>query len=100
MKAETEWPTWADLIHEGSDHYKTELIQPIDLYTSGGMFRDFACASIIKYAFRCRRESPRGNELIKKDMAKVIHYARLIVADLEEDEIVVNKPTPARRNVK
>lgn len=43
-----EWHT------NGSDHYKTGSIEPIDLYKSGGMFQDYALTSIIKYAFRNR----------------------------------------------
>ena len=66
--------TWAELKNQGSQHYKTDGgVEPIDLYLAGGMFRQFALCSIIKYAFRNRdNEEPIKN----KDMDKIIDYAQ------------------------
>lgn len=58
---------------KGSQHYKTDGVEPIDLYVSGGMFLDFALGSIIKYAFRNRPGS--GRFFSYDDMDKIIDYA-------------------------
>ena len=69
--------TWDELKKSGSNHYKTGGVEPIDLYRSGGMFRDFALCSIIKYAFRNRNpEEP----IFEKDMLKIIDYAQKLIA--------------------
>jgi len=64
----------------GSEHYKTGGIEPIDLYESAEMLQDFSLASIIKYAFRCRRTANRTDELMVKDLTKIIHYAEIVIA--------------------
>ena len=68
---------WSALKDQGSDHYKTGGVEPIDLYRAGGMFADFALCSIIKYAFR-QRES-----LNARDLDKIIDYAQKLKATIE-----------------
>ena len=69
----------------GSDHYKTGGIEPVDLFKSGGMLWDNAIGSIIRYAFRCRREvSLRDSPLVRADMLKIKHYADIIISLVEE----------------
>jgi len=65
----------------GSDHYKTGGVEPIDLYKAGGYFEHFAICNIIKYAFRCGK---RSNAEKITDLNKVIHYAILLKAHIEE----------------
>lgn len=72
--------TWSDLKQEGSAHYKTGDVEPVDLYLSGGMLHDFALASIIKYAFRSRRDEGLDEAMFMKNMDKIIHYAELLKA--------------------
>lgn len=73
---------WQELKQRGSKHYRSDGVQPIDLYKDGGMFRDFALASIIKYAYRNRT---RQTETINpNDLDKIIHYAEFIKADAED----------------
>ena len=73
--------TWDELKKSGSNHYKTGGVEPIDLYRAGGMFRDFALCSIIKYAFRNRNpEEP----ISEKDMLKIIDYAQKLIASKGE----------------
>lgn len=67
---------WNDLKSQGSEHYKTGGVEPIDLYSSGNMFHDFALSSIIKYAFRSRREMNLDKQLFNKNMDKIIDYAQ------------------------
>jgi len=69
---------WEELKQDGSEHYKTGGIEPIDLYLAGGMFRDFALCSIIKYAFRSRKT------VNPKDLDKIIDYAQKLKASLNE----------------
>ncbi len=76
--------TWEMAKEQGSPHYKTGGVEPIDLYRSGGMFRDFALCSIIKYAFR-NRSSVRPEPDIR-DLNKIIHYARLLMGDVLDGE--------------
>jgi hypothetical protein len=68
---------WEYAKEGGSDHYKTGGVEPIDLYREGGMFRDFALASIMKYAFRNRRS---GGLLSISDLDKIIDYATKLKA--------------------
>ncbi|HNQ19734.1 MAG TPA: DUF3310 domain-containing protein [Bacteroidales bacterium] len=64
----------------GSDHYKTGSIEPIDLYKSGGMFQDYALTSIIKYAFRNRKELNRTDyDKIILDMTKIKDLADKLI---------------------
>ena len=68
---------WVELKKQGSDHYKTGGIEPIDLYRAGGMLRSFALCSIMKYAFRNRNDE---EPISVKDMRKIIDYAQKIKA--------------------
>jgi hypothetical protein len=64
----------------GSDHYKTGSIEPIDLYKSGGMFQDYALTSIIKYAFRNRKELNRTDyDKVILDMTKIKDLADKLI---------------------
>jgi hypothetical protein len=75
-------PQWDALKAQGSEHYKTGGVEPVDLYRDGGMFRHFALCSIIKYAFRNRN----ADEPVKqKDMDKIIDYAMKLKADGREE---------------
>lgn len=75
-------PQWDALKAQGSAHYKTGGVEPVDLYRDGGMFRHFALCSIIKYAFRNRN----ADEPVKqKDMDKIIDYAMKLKADGREE---------------
>ena len=70
--------SWEELKQEGSSHYKSGGVEPIDLYRDMGMFRDFALCSIIKYA--ARNGTSDGGPVKNKDMRKIIHYAELLMA--------------------
>jgi hypothetical protein len=71
---------WDELKQQGSSHYKVSGTEPIDLYQSGDMFQDFALASIIKYAFRSRKEERLEGHKFNQNMGKIIHYAQLLMA--------------------
>ena len=71
--------TWEEIKQGGSGHYKTGSVEPIDLYKSLGILPDFAIASIIKYA---ARQKQRG--LNESDLSKIIHYAEMLKAVLNE----------------
>lgn len=70
---------WDELKEEGSEHYKGGGIEPIDLYRSGGILKDFAIGNIIKYAYRNR--SSYRTDINKDDMEKIIHYARMLMKE-------------------
>jgi len=71
--------TWESLKKDGSGHYKSAgKVEPIDLYRSLGAFRHFAICSIIKYAARNVNAETHVSD---KDMGKVIHYAKLLMAE-------------------
>ncbi len=73
--------SWDSLKNQGSSHYKTfGGTEPVDLYKSGEMFQDFALCSIIKYAFRSRREMKIDKELLLKNLDKIIDYAQKLKA--------------------
>ena len=69
---------WDEVKRKGSTHYKTEGVEPIDLYRDGGILRDFAVGSIIKYAFRHRRQIGAFSKNFQQDMDKIIHYANIL----------------------
>lgn len=81
---------WGDLKRRGSTHYKSGAVEPIDLYKEGGMLRDFALCSIIKYAFRNRTtQGEFTNAPINvEDIRKIIHYAEMLIC-LEEEEMLI-----------
>lgn len=85
--------SWDDLKREGSAHYKTGDVEPIDLYRAGGMFRDFALASIIKYAFRSRRAEGVDPAMLEKNLNKIIHYAELLKTASGAENTAVNVRT-------
>lgn len=73
--------SWSELKQEGSAHYKTGEVEPIDLFRAGNMFHDKACSDIIKYAFRSRRDANIDKDLLMMNMDKIIHLAELLKAD-------------------
>lgn len=73
---------WKKLKNQGSKHYKTGGTEPVDLYRDGGMFRDFALCSIIKYAFRSRREMSIDVPTFNTNLDKIIDYAQKLKATL------------------
>lgn len=75
--------TWDELKNQGSSHYKTGGTEPVDLYASGNMFHDFALCSIMKYAFRSRREMNLETDLLIKNLEKIIDYAQKLIARLK-----------------
>lgn len=77
-RREHSFLNWEALKKDGSDHYKTGGVEPVDLYQAGGMLRDFALCSIMKYAFRNRAET--GRDLNPKDLDKIIDYAQKLKA--------------------
>ena len=74
--------TWDELKKEGSEHYQTGEIEPIDLYKSIGIFRDWAIGEICQHALRNR--SSEKEILSANDMKKIIHYAELLAAESME----------------
>ena len=80
---------WEELKQQGSNHYKTGGVEPVDLYKAGGMFPDFALCSIIKYAFRSRCQNwVDGNinmDTFHENMNKIIDYAQKLKAAYPND---------------
>lgn len=66
--------TWKEIKDTGSEHYKTEGVEPIDLIKDLGLLRQFAIANIIKYASR----NAKSIVVKTKDMNKIIHYAQML----------------------
>lgn len=71
---------WEELKQQGSSHYKTGGVEPVDLYKAGGMFDEFALCSIIKYAFRSRPDRQLDDETFHRNMDKIIDYAQKLKA--------------------
>ena len=72
--------TWDALKDQGSQHYKTGGVEPVDLYRAGNMFHDFALCSIIKYAFRSRLCMDIDKATLDKNLDKIIDYAQKLKA--------------------
>ena len=79
--------TWEDLKQQGSEHYKTGTVEPIDLYRAlephpnYNAFAIFALTNAIKYAARLLT---RG--YYSRDVDKIMHYIALYRADQEEKQ--------------
>lgn len=71
---------WEELKKSGSEHYKTDGVEPIDLYVAGDMAHDYFCTSIIKYAFRSRRMMKIDTQIFIKNMDKIIDCAKKLKA--------------------
>jgi hypothetical protein len=72
--------TWDELKKQGSAHYKTGSVEPVDLYLAAGAFRPFALCSIMKYAYRNLDGAPDAGPVSNKDMRKIIDYAEKLIA--------------------
>jgi len=90
---------WQRLKQQGSEHYKASGTEPIDLYASGNMFQDFALSSIIKYAFRSRKEMNLDTELFCKNMDKIIDYAQKLRAFYEECDLLQSMETDGKSSL-
>ena len=64
----------------GGGHYKSMAIQPVEFILANGL--GFCEGNIVKYT--CRYRQKGGVE----DLKKVIHYAELLIAQLEKDKNV------------
>ncbi len=62
----------------GGSHYKTMKIQPVEFILANNL--DFCQGNIIKYT--CRYKQKGGVE----DLHKVIHYARLLIEQIEKEK--------------
>jgi hypothetical protein len=70
--------TWDELKKEGSGHYKSGDVQPIDMFKAGNALRDFAVCSVVKYVWRNRREvSPSINV---NDLHKARHFIDMLLS--------------------
>lgn len=61
----------------GGGHYKSMAIQPVEFILANQL--GFCEGNIVKYT--CRYKQKGGVE----DLKKVIHYAQLLIAQLEKD---------------
>ena len=68
--------SWDEIKGSGSEHYKTDGVEPIDLINSLGILKEFAIANIIKYA--SRNAGGKFGKVKIKDMNKIIHYAEML----------------------
>jgi hypothetical protein len=67
--------TWEECKKLGSNHYKTQDVEPIDLYKSQGTLRHYSITSIMKYA---SRNVDLDQPVSIKDMNKIIHCAEML----------------------
>jgi hypothetical protein len=78
-KSKRQTTKWEQIKKAGSKHYKASSlfpsVEPIDLYREGGILRNFALCSIIKYAYRNRDNS---KPVSISDMEKIRHYAEML----------------------
>lgn len=78
-KGKNQLDSSSNLLSEqvGGSHYKTMKIQPIEFIQANDL--GFCEGNIIKYT--CRYKQKGGVE----DLNKVIHYARLLIEQIEKD---------------
>jgi len=64
-----------DIANQGSDHYKTGGVEPLDLLRDCDLLTEFIQGSIIKYAVRWGHGTIAQR---KKDAQKIEHYAEML----------------------
>lgn len=57
---------------EGSEHYKIDEVEPVDLMAACGILEGYCLGSIIKYAFRFTKTKQQ------KDLAKIADCAHIL----------------------
>ena len=78
--------TWDELKQQGSPHYKSGTVEPIDLYRAAkpheslSAFGVKALTDIIKYSFRMLTKGVNVS-----DCTKIIHYTSLAKAEYMEN---------------
>lgn len=84
--------TWEELKQQGSSHYRTDGVQPVDLYRDLGVFRNWALVEICQHAIRnLGTGKPEDSPVSNKDMRKIIDYAEKLMAAEGTEE---PKPRP------
>ncbi len=77
VDASVEDYTWGSIKQGGSNHYKSKDVEPIDLYRSGGLLRDFTIGNVIKYVYRNR--TSLNKPINTDDIKKAIHYCEMLI---------------------
>lgn len=72
------YKTWDELKQSGSQHYKREQAQMIDIYKAKGTFTAWALNEVTQHA---QRNSPLKRDCFVEDMVKNIHYCELLIAE-------------------
>jgi hypothetical protein len=67
--------TWEHIKGMGSKHYKTDAIEPIDLYRAQGTLHHYCITGIMKYV---SRNITYGSPVSVRDMNKIIHLAEML----------------------
>jgi len=70
--------SWDELKKEGSAHYKDGDAQMIDIYKQKGTFTPWA---INEGTQHFQRNAPEKRDCFVEDMVKLIHYAKLLIAE-------------------
>ena len=79
---------WNFIKKLGSQHYKTDDAEPIDLAKDGGYLRGSVIFNNVKYSYRNRNTQ---NPVKAKDIQKIIHYTLMLYVEADEspDEYLV-----------
>lgn len=81
--------TWDDLKQSGSDHYKSNGAEQVDLYKSIGLgtLAVWALTGAQRRASRNLQAIERGDEININDIKKIIHELMFLYVELREKEV-------------
>jgi len=74
---------WEEVKNLGSAHYKSGLVEPLDLYKSGNMLQDWVIGEIMQHAYRNRTQLCKKISI--QDMEKIKHFAEILISFAEEN---------------
>ena len=80
--------SWADLKHDGSEHYKGEGVEQVDLYHSIGIrtLATWALTGAQRRASRNLKAIEAGRDINPVDVKKVIHELCFLYVELRDHD--------------
>lgn len=76
--------SWADLKHDGSEHYHLDGVEKVDLYRSLGILPEWALVGAIDRVTRNIKAIKSGKDINPADIKKVIHELLFLYVELKD----------------
>ena len=76
--------SWADLKHDGSEHYKLDGVEKVDLYRSLGILPEWAMCGAVDRMVRNIKALKAGKDINLADVKKVVHELLFLYVELRD----------------